>query len=332
MDYSEKISTVLPNFAFFPLFPVHVDNSTLIFLNDSLSVNIYSRTLEGGWSFDISVEYNICSVLPYLMTYNGVDTVVFIALSAAAENPSFLVFYTKVNGKWIQQVVLAADLPVTEGPNLGYNSYSFVNEDLIVVGALFDGLTADKRRGDPTVEVGSLLFFQRQSDNTWAVVAKSRSGRIGYFGAGALVSTSHVITSFVDYTQSSFIDPGAFYAVFKCIFEPVNVTCETIEVDSCEFDFTSGAIGYTINSGSECGEVSAKIDDIKLMDYTFTVSYNFTKILAGSVSCDATLKCPAPTVPVAASAPVAPTPSKISAASVASFVGASIAVAVVALL
>lgn len=150
------------------------------------------------------------------MTYNGVDTVVFIALSAAVENPSFLVFFTKVNGQWIQQVVLAADLSVTEGSNLGYNSYSFINEDLIVVGALLDGLTADKRRGDPTVEVGSLLF-QCQSDNTWSVVAKSRSGRLGYFGAGALVSTSHVITSFVDYTQSSFIDPGAFYAVLKCI-------------------------------------------------------------------------------------------------------------------
>lgn len=279
-----------------PSFPsVWANNNTMVFYNVTGHVNIYSRANNGGWTFESKFQSNGTGVFSLL--YNGVDALFFISPLGqwpGSTKTGYIIIYTKIDGEWVQQVILADDLPVTQPPFLGYYSYGMVRKDLAVIAATYDGYAVSG-------EIGSLYFMQRLADNKWTAVAKASVDNVGLFGYKTWITSTHIIAPFTDTYTESEAGPSGFYAIPICIFEPINVTCNAVVTETCDISLLDSD-AFTIHSNSLCGDVAAAVESIAFADYTFNVEFSFTKSLVASTSCNANISCPAP--PVAASVPV----------------------------
>lgn len=231
----------------------------------------------------------------YSLSYNGVDTVFLVApvaLYPGATKYGHLLILTKVNDDWIRTVITMDDLPVTNPYSYpGYNSYGVVNPNVFVAGTPYDAYPTENKRGSlQPVPIGSMFFFQRKVDNTWEAVAKAKLDAPGFFGAPALVTSSHVV-SVLSATQSNLGYDTTFYGIPTCTFDPIDVTCVNGSSLSCaNFDpLTVGA--YTINN-PDCGEVNTTVTELDSDGSTYTITFKFDKGSIATATCTSTWSCP----------------------------------------
>ncbi len=228
LQQDKSISAPIDGVLSFPLFPGLANNNTLFWRNSTGTVQIYARTNDGGWKYDGSFDDGLgFASLSY--NHNGVDTIVALSSTNALPGKTkygYLAFFTKSGNQWVKTAIGVDDLPVTGFVNIGGYSHAFVNNDVFVVTASYDGYGPSKKRQAPTTGVGSLLFFQRQVDNSWKLIAKSNRTEIGFYGYVSVVTNTHVLTLLTNTTATSpggLGFPSAFYGISNSQFTPVPV-------------------------------------------------------------------------------------------------------------
>lgn len=321
------------------------DNNTLIFRNASAIVSIYTRANDGTWDFLENFEANLTE--PANMVYNGVDTIFFVntfgRYGSATTNGYIEIYTRQSNGQWTEQIIFGGD--ITDGfltSGIGYYALSMIDKDTLAIGAPLEGLSGGgSKRGEPPVTIidipaGSMRILRRQANNQWSLAAQAKLNRPGIFGAAALRTSTHLVTTYGDgLLVNATGTPMMFYSYPLCVFQPVQVTCNNIDADTCQFNFTS-TDGYTVTSGEECGAYSVTMASVANMTSEYVVSYSFYKEFAGSSTCNATFTCPLPVAPVdppaSSSNPTAATPGqKVNAAAGVTLFGASLLLVLFAL-
>ncbi len=314
-----------------------VTDTLMLAWNSSSSFNIYERTgLQWNLlqSHDIGTTYSLGSISSICTFLVDQDTVVVVSpytadprLGVAAGN-GYLLFISKVNGVWQDQIVLGDDLGLSQNSDVG-TIYFTIDSNYVLIGAPNEGgppvvkrslhaadgnfneISKKSVQGGETGSFGSAFLFQRNLETkSWSAKAKIVVSKDinNYFGTG-FGKNSHgdimVMSCEMDPSYVSFYHCLP-YSFPRCSLDPVNVTCNDLTLNDCSsVDFNQLDL-YTQND-VQCGAVDASYKGVSIENYKFQVSLSLSRTLAPSTYlCNATASCPLP--PGAASTPGANVP------------------------
>jgi hypothetical protein len=178
----------------FPFTSSWIDDNHIVCMNDSLHTFIFTRQ---SWletdNFPFNASLNVDGN-QFNLYSNGEDTVVF-AFSRnhgpGSSIPGYLVFYTKVNNEWLEQVVYGEEFGLTEYPaNLGENSFSKIDQDTLLFGAPYAAYNNERKRGGPipTEPIGRVFIVQRKN-NVWTLTAEISTPDVVWLFRSLRVST-----------------------------------------------------------------------------------------------------------------------------------------------
>lgn len=270
-----------------PLQSTFLFETSVITFNQSNQLVIWTRqpdkTYEVTDSLTFNPDYNLGN---YNVWHDGVDTIV---LTWRAEFPGeaiagYAVFYTKVNQEWIETFVTAANLGYATGGRFGINLAQF--GEYIMLGA-------SEERDAPSRGVVTLM--KRGTDHKWTPFVDIRSeDEVAFARTSGVSSLDLVFESCID---AGFYEFCNFYTVPRCTFEPVNVTCLSVQVDTCTFD-AAALTTYTVYDPARCGLVNVTLESGAFKNSTtFEVNYSFSRLLSEPVKCTAQISCPLPEAP-----------------------------------
>jgi hypothetical protein len=91
-----------------------------------------------------------------------------------------------------------------------------------------------------------------------------------------------------------------FFTVPLCVLKPINVTCLTVQAETCTFD-PADLTTYMINDPEKCGPVNVTVGDGTFKNSnSYEIDYSFDRLLASTVSCTAEISCTSASNPTAA--------------------------------
>ncbi len=237
-----------------------------------------------------------------LSTYNGVDT---IAISAPMKPQStgtsgeISIFKKNQQGEWsLQQTIIPDDLGYRGTSMLGAGLKFKSPTTLLVSGPMENSIN-----NSPNLAGGGKMTYLElnSTTSTWEpqIDMTSTSGESILFGTGIDINSEHILTFGVglsNTSQSGLI--GRLYAISPCYTEPIHVTCLNATLDDCS-DLTLDSL-YTFDAS--CGAVDITVNGMSIVGNTFTARFSFAK-RDQTVSCNATVYCPAATSPPSSVAP-----------------------------
>lgn len=280
----------------------------------NITVMIYERQANKSWTFMDSLPVNSSFGQPAGVNFNGMDTVIvtypmFVVQADSTYGVAFL--YTKNNGVWSEEPLRVLDLGYRPVGLLGTTTI-FIDANTLLVSVALDGYGGG---GGALGNAGKILMLTRNSTGNWQP-SLDLVGGSGLFGLGLSVSDRDVIVA----SLTSYNGNGYFFDLYSgplCFTEPINVTCHEEQVNECSQVLFSEL--YTVNN-PQCGAVSATMDSFSLVNnQAVQVQYSFSKGFGPSVTCNATVTCPAP--PVAPVSNVVAAPTKVSSAGATQVVG-----------
>jgi hypothetical protein len=288
--------------------PYHMtDNTLAIYESGASLVKLYTRFSNSSWRVQDQFSYSTSQVSRII--WNGDDTVVLTYHLGSSDPRGVVRIYVKVDNTWTNtNTTTAADIGITSVGYFGQHVALLDNHN-IAISAPYDG-----QGGSRGYDSGSVLLLTRTSTSSWSYSYQLESRMRGaIYGTSLTVNGRDLLigqcTVQVPIDLSSFSLDCSFHPLPRCFYQPINVTCNDITLDTCStFPDLSAVEMFEVNNPL-CGTTTSTLDRVQFSGTSLRADFTFARANVVPVTCNITLACPASPValnPDGTVIPVAP--------------------------
>ena len=229
-------------------------------------IHFYEHQANNSWVLSDKIVVTLPRVTG--LAWNGGDTLMVTNYRYVmpAGTVGIIYIYTRVGARWtLEYYLTGAELDAINWLGSGVLA---VNPETFFVSATLNG--------------GYLV--QRRNDGRWYLNGEVRSGNPGgFFPIGMAVNSYDVFIA----------QTNAINTMPLCAVEPIEFTCASTALESCEFDTFDASM--TCELSSQCGDVTTSVKNFGISNNEHHVQFELNRFGAFATPVNVSFTCPMPT-------------------------------------